>query len=210
VALRRPESIRLAALLVVAVFAADLFWSLVEDSTDSLAYALVDEPAHLATCAIALLVLAAVRGSAAERGFAIAALIASTAIDLDHLPHYLGSQLLMGAGLPRPYTHSLLFVALLLALGWALRSGRREVALGIAFGVAAHLLRDLATGPGVPFFWPFSAAAVSVPYAAYAAALLLATATVALSAPRRPARRRPDRRPLGARPLPNAGQPGGS
>jgi inner membrane protein len=210
VALRRPESIRLAALLVVAVFAADLFWSLVEDSTGSLAYALVDEPAHLATCAIALLVFAAVTGSAPARSFAIAALLASTAIDVDHLPHYLGSQVLMGAGLPRPYTHSLLFVALLLALGWALRSRRREVALGIAFGIAAHLLRDLATGPGVPFLWPLSAAAVSVPYVTYAAALLLAVATVALSARRRPARRRLARQPLGARPLPNAGRSGGS
>lgn len=204
-ALRRPESIRLAALLVVAVFAADLFWGLVEDSTDSLAYALVDEPAHLATCALGLLVFAAVTGSAPARSFAIAALIASTAIDVDHLPHYLGSHLLMGAGLPRPYTHSLLLVALLLALGWALRSGRREVVLGIAFGVGAHLLRDLATGPGVPFFWPLSAAAVSVPYATYAAALLLALATVALSP-----RRRPARQSLGARPLPNVGHSGGS
>ncbi len=197
-------------MLVLVVFAADLLWSLFEDSTGSLAYALVDEPAHLATCAIALLALAALTGSPLTRRFAVAALVASTAIDVDHLPHYLGSQLLMGSALPRPYTHSLLLVALLLVLGWALRSGRREVALGIAFGVAAHLLRDLATGPGVPFFWPFSRSAVSIPYAVYAATLLLATATVAVTARRRPARRGRTRRPLAARPLPNAGPPGGS
>jgi inner membrane protein len=207
VAPRRPESIRLAVLLVVVVLVADLAWSLIEGSTGTLAYALIDEPAHLATCAIALLAFAAATGRALSRRFVVAALLASTVIDVDHLPHYLGSDLLMGS-LPRPYTHSLLMVAALLALAWTLRGGSREIALGVAFGVAAHLVRDLATGPGVPLFWPLSTAAVSVPYALYAAALLALGAVAATA--RRDRRRRPRHRPLAARPLPHAGQPGGS
>jgi inner membrane protein len=192
-------------MLVAVVFAADLLWGLLEDSTGSLAYGLVDEPAHLATCALALLALAFV-GMPLSRRFAVAALAASTAIDLDHLPHYLGSHLLMGPSLPRPYTHSLLLVCLLLAVAAALRSDARGVALGLSFGVAAHLFRDLATGPGVSLFWPLSAAAVTIPYAVYAAALL-ATAVAIVAKARR---RRPRRRPLAAQPLPHAGPPGGS
>jgi len=46
--------------------------------------------------------------------------------------------------------------------------------LGLAFGISAHLLRDLATGPGVPLFWPLSGAAVELPYVAFVAALLAA------------------------------------
>jgi inner membrane protein len=207
VASSRPESIRLAALLVVTVFVADLAWGLIEGSTGTLAYALIDEPAHLATCAIALLAFAAVTGRVLSRRFAAAALLASTAIDVDHLPHYLGSDLLTGSA-PRPYTHSLLLIAALLALAWTLRGGSREIALGVAFGVTAHLLRDLATGPGVSLFWPLSTAAISMPYALYAAALLAIGAGVATA--RRGRHQRPRRRPLAARPLPPAGQPGGS
>jgi inner membrane protein len=209
VVLRRPESVRLVALLVTVVFAVDLAWSLVEGDTGMLGYALVDEPAHLATCAIALLALAAITGKVLTRRFVAAALIASTAIDLDHVPHYLGSQLLMASSMPRPYTHSLALVVVLAAAAWRLRGDAREVALGLAFGVAAHLLRDLATGPGVPFFWPLSTATVTLPYPIYAAVLLLMGAAVA-TARREKSRQRPPRRRLAVRPLPDAGPPGGS
>lgn len=208
-ALRRPESVRLVALLVTVVFAVDLAWSLLEGSTGKLAYALIDEPAHLATCAIALLALAAIAGRLPSRRFAVAALVASTAIDLDHIPHYLGSHLLMASSMPRPYTHSLALVIALAAIAWGLRGDAREVALGLAFGVAAHLFRDLATGPGVPFFWPLSSATISIPYAVYAVVLLLMGAAVA-TARRERSRRQPPRRRLAAQPLPNAGPPGGS
>jgi inner membrane protein len=208
VATRGPGSIRLTAALVAGVFAADLFWGLVADSTGSLAYALVDEPAHLATCAVALLALVAV-GAPVSRRFALAALLASTAIDVDHLPGYLGSHLLMASSMPRPYSHSVLTVALLGALGLWLRGERREIALGLALGVAAHLCRDLATGPGIPLLWPLSAAPITAPYAAYAAVLLVAGACVAISA-WGGSRRRPHRRRLAARPLPSGGRPGDS
>jgi len=173
----------LAAALVGAVVGLDLLWSLLEGSTGALAYGFVDEPAHLATCAVALLAVAALSGSRPPSRFVVAALIASIAIDLDHIPGYFGSHVLSGP-MPRPGTHGLLLVAALLAAGAATkRRDVRLVSLGLAFGVSAHLLRDLATGPGVPLAWPVSSGVASIPYAAFASALLLAVVLVAI--PRR-------------------------
>ena len=62
----------------------------------------VDEVAHLATATLGLLVLA--RFIEAPRRFYVAALIASIAIDADHIPLYLG---LLGNPAQRPVTHSL-------------------------------------------------------------------------------------------------------
>lgn len=172
--------------LVVAVLAVDLLWGLTGVSMGSIAYGLVDLPAHLATCAIALLTLAAIRGEAAPRRFAIAALVASVAIDLDHVPGYLGDHVLTGT-LPRPYSHTALLVVALVALGLATRRPRLgSVSLGIAFGVGAHLFRDLATGPGVPLAWPVSSGVATMAYALFAGALVLAA--IAVAASRRPAR----------------------
>jgi len=53
----------------------------------------------------------------------------------------------------------------------------RPALLGIAFGFALHLARDLVTGPGVPLALPFSDASVRLPYLIYAGAL--GTAAVA-------------------------------
>lgn len=164
----------MTAALVGAVVALDLLWSLLEGSTGRLAYGLIDEPAHLATCALALLAIVALTGSLPRRRFVVAALAASVLIDLDHVPGYVGSHALIGS-LPRPYTHSLLFVALLLAVAaLARRRDLRLVLLGVAFGVSAHLLRDLATGPGIAFLWPLSGSPIRVPYVVYAATLVLA------------------------------------
>lgn len=161
----------------------DLIWALFEGSTGSLAFGLVDEPAHLATCALALLVLATLTGSWPPGRFLAAALIASVAIDLDHLPGYLGTQLLTGS-MPRPLTHGALLVAVLLLLGLATsRRPLRQVLLGAAFGVSAHLLRDLATGPGVSALWPLTESPVQIPYAAYAAALAIAATACLLRRP---------------------------
>lgn len=57
----------LAVALVGVVLLLDLLRSMLEGSTGSLSYGLVDEPAHLATCAVALLALVAVRAAAARR-----------------------------------------------------------------------------------------------------------------------------------------------
>jgi membrane-bound metal-dependent hydrolase YbcI (DUF457 family) len=171
---RRPEPIVPAAALLATVLALDLLWSLIEGSTGTLAYGLIDEPAHLATCAIVLLLATAVRGSRFPVRFLTAALIASVAIDFDHVPGYLGSHLLSGS-MPRPYTHSLLFACLLAGIGFvSKRSEWRQVWLGIAFGVSAHLLRDIATGPGIAFLWPAVVAPIKVPYVLYAGTLVVA------------------------------------
>ncbi len=208
--LLRRADLTLAAALLGAVFAVDLLWALLEGSTGTLAYGLIDEPAHLATCAIALLAIGAAFGARPPLPFVAAALVASVAIDVDHLPGYLGSHLMTGH-LPRPYTHSIGLVGVLLVLGAALRRpDQRQVALGAACGVSAHLLRDLATGPGVPLLWPFVGAAVTAPYAFYGVALLLGVGVVAITVRRRPAGRRRSRRRFAVRPLPNAGPQGGS
>jgi membrane-bound metal-dependent hydrolase YbcI (DUF457 family) len=172
--LRRVDLTLRAAALVAAVLTLDLLWSLIEGSTGVITYGLIDEPAHLATCAIVLLAALSLTGTRLPSRFVAAALISSVAIDLDHLPGYLGTHLLTGS-MPRPYTHSLLFVAVLVAVGaLAKRDDRRQIWLGIAFGVGAHLLRDLATGPGVAFLWPFVVAPIKAPYALYAGTLIAA------------------------------------
>lgn len=163
----------MAAILAGMVVTLDLLWRLLVGSTGSLVYGLIDLPAHLATCAIALLALAMLRGSPA-RAFVLAALAASVLLDLDHIPGYLGTHVLTGT-LPRPYAHTLLFLALVLVAAFlAQRRAIRAVLLGVAFGFAAHLFRDLATGPGVAVLWPFSSGPIQMPYALYAGALLLA------------------------------------
>ncbi|MGB7588905.1 MAG: metal-dependent hydrolase [Solirubrobacterales bacterium] len=168
----------MTAVLVGAVLTLDLLWSLFEGSTGTLVYGFLDEPAHLATCAIALLVMVALTGSRLSSRFVLAALIASVAIDVDHIPAYLGWQGLTGA-LPRPYPHSLLVVAILFGLGWASKNrDTRQISLGLAFGVSAHLLRDLATGPGVPLAWPLSNDVFTMPYALFAGGLVAAALVV--------------------------------
>lgn len=50
----------------------------------------------------------------------------------------------------------------------------RRVALGLAVGVALHLVRDTAAGPGVPLLWPLTESVVLVPYPWYTGLLLVA------------------------------------
>ncbi len=84
----------------------------------------------------------------------IPALLASSLIDLDHVPAQLGYYWFTD-GTSRPYTHSLTTVAvlLLLALLWC---RHRTLVLCIALGVCSHLWRDLAepAGSAVSLFWP--------------------------------------------------------
>jgi membrane-bound metal-dependent hydrolase YbcI (DUF457 family) len=109
----------------------------------------VDEVAHLCTAALGLLVLACFID--APRRFYVAALIASVAIDLDHIPLYLG---LLGNEGQRPFTHSLSTVAVFAAAAVASRR-HRAVLAGVATGLVLHFARDIAEGyPGVRVFWP--------------------------------------------------------
>ncbi|HEX3561703.1 MAG TPA: glycosyl hydrolase [Solirubrobacterales bacterium] len=169
----------MTAVLVGMVVALDLLWSLLVGSTGSFGYGFLDVPAHVATCAVALFAVSALANVRLRAPFVAAALAASVAIDIDHLPGYLGWHGLAGS-LPRPYSHSLALVAALLVCVWATRGGTaRQVSLGLAFGVSAHLLRDLATGPGVPLIWPVSSEVIVAPYALFAGGLAAAALVVA-------------------------------
>jgi len=126
----------------------------------------LDETAHLLT---ALLVLWALDPHTSER-MIIPALVASVAIDLDHVPGELGANWLT-AGTPRPYTHSLLTVVAVLAGALAWRR-RRDLLLGVAIGLALHLWRDTSeSGNGVSLWWPFSYGSIRLPHAGYLAVM---------------------------------------
>lgn len=153
-----------------------------------LAAGLLDEPAHLATALLVLLAVAGPRWLARHRSFTLAACIAAVAIDVDHIPLYARVPHIAVDG-GRPFTHSLLTVAVLLLVALVFRRSR-TVALALGAGVALHLFRDLASGPGVSLFWPFHAAGLHLPYGAYLAVLVAAAAvaTVRASTGRRPGR----------------------
>jgi hypothetical protein len=110
---------------------------------------LLDEVCHLATGALGLLVLACFID--VPHRFYVAGLIASVAIDLDHIPVYLG---LLGNQFQRPVTHSLATV--LVFAGAAVVSRRHRAMLaGVVIGLVIHFARDIAEGPpGVRMLWP--------------------------------------------------------
>lgn len=134
----------------------------------------LDETAHLLTTLLALWAI----GPNPSRRFMASALVASVAIDLDHVPGELGADWLT-AGTPRPYTHSLLTLAAVLGAALAWRR-RRELLLGVALGLALHLWRDTSeTGNGVSLLWPFSYSAVRLSHAGYLAVMGLVVAVAA-------------------------------
>lgn len=131
----------------------------------------VDEVAHLCTAALGLLVLA--RFIDAPRRFYVAALIASVAIDLDHIPLYLG---LLGNQAQRPVTHSLSTVAVFVAAAAASRRHRAALA-GVATGLLLHFARDIAEGyPGVRVFWPLQDTSWMVSYRWFLGMIVVFTA----------------------------------
>jgi inner membrane protein len=150
--------------------------------------AALDEPAHLATAALVLL---AVLGPRRLRWPAAVALAAAVLIDLDHIPLYLGLRSFAPFG--RPVTHSLLTPLVLAALAVALPGRPRRVLAAAAAGVCLHLVRDVATGPGVGLLWPVDARNVLLPYPWYAAAVgaLGVVGVVRLLVPERAGRRGP-------------------
>jgi hypothetical protein len=131
----------------------------------------VDEVAHLSTAALGLLVLA--RFIEAPRRFYVAALIASVAIDLDHIPLYLG---LLGKQAQRPVTHSLSTVAVSVVAAAASRRHRAALA-GVATGLVFHFARDIAEGyPGVRVCWPLQDTSWMVGYAWFLGMIVVFTA----------------------------------
>ncbi len=139
---------------------------------------LLDEVAHLATAALGLMVLACLADL--PRRFYAAALAASVAIDLDHIPLYLG--LLDDS--QRSVTHSLATV-LVFAAAAALSRRHRAVLAGAATGLVLHFARDIAEGPpGVRMLWPLDGRAWTTSYwwflgmiAAFTAARLILVTT---------------------------------
>jgi len=131
----------------------------------------VDEVAHLCTAALGLLVLACF--VEAPRRFYVAALIASVAIDVDHIPLYLG---LLGKQAGRPVTHSLSTVAVFVVAAAASRR-HRAVLAGVATGLLLHFARDIAEGySGVRVFWPLQGTSWTVSYQWFLAMIVLFTA----------------------------------
>ena len=143
----------------------------------------IDEVAHLATAALGLLVVACLIDP--PRRFYVAALIASVAIDLDHIPLYLG---LLGDNGQRPVTHSLTTVAVFAVAAVASRR-HRAVLAGVVTGLLLHFARDMAEGPpGVRILWPLQGQAWTLSYGWFLGMIILFTATrlilVTLGVPR--------------------------
>jgi inner membrane protein len=134
----------------------------------------LDEPAHLLTAGL-LLAAAGLLG----RPWARWALAGAVLVDLDHLLLWFGAPVAVGDG--RPVSHSLAAVALLLAVAAAWPRQRARVA-GLAVGIGLHVVRDLASGPGVPLLWPLLPENLRVSPATYLTVLAVAAAVAALRA----------------------------
>jgi inner membrane protein len=165
-ALSPPLAVAAVALILVV----DALIAAVEPAVVPLG--LLDWSAHVATAALVLTALGVPLGGPVGR----AALVASVLIDLDHLPGYLDGTLLQR---DRPFTHSLLTVAALALLAAARSRGAAgRVLTGAAAGVSLHVLRDVATGPGIAPLAPLTAETVRVPGWTYVLTLLIALACI--------------------------------
>ncbi|MBA3261250.1 MAG: metal-dependent hydrolase [Thermoleophilaceae bacterium] len=147
---------------------------------------LFDHPAHLATAGLLVL-----NAPPRPRRWTIAFLVGALLPDLDHLPLALRPEH-PSPDDPRPVSHCLLAVAPVAALAGVTQSERLH---GLAGGMAAHFLRDLGVGTGVPLLWPASARSLRVPYAVYVAGCMLLAGRAFLGGLRLP---------LGGRELDNA------
>lgn len=166
-----------AVIVLILIFALDALSTAGARTTAEIG--VLDEPAHLATAGLLLLALVLFGRRVVPVPFLAAALVASVALDLDHIPQYLGWNGLTD-GAARPYTHSLFTLVAVLLVAVAADRHALQVALGAAFGVGAHLFRDLATGSGVVLLWPASSTTVRIPYLIYAAGLVSVASAVAI------------------------------
>src|SRR5437763_9388552 len=131
----------------------------------------LDEVAHLAAAALGLSVLACLAD--APRRFYVAALAASVAIDVDHIPLYLG---LLGDDGQRPVTQSMATVVVF-AVAAAVSRRHRAVLAGVATGLVLHFARDIAEGPpGVRMLWPLDGRAWTASYWCFLAMIAAFTA----------------------------------
>jgi len=146
---------------------------------------LLDEPAHLLTAWLALAALGLAGAAGRTSPLLPWVLIGSVALDVDHVPLYLWGEPVAHQG-SRPVTHAAVTVVVLLVVAALTRARGRTAAVGLAAGVALHLVRDVATGPGIPLLWPLDGTDVRLPYAAYLAVVVLAAAVAVLRARRGP------------------------
>jgi inner membrane protein len=168
----RARSVVGASAALVAVLGVDLLLAARRWSVP--AEAVLDEPAHLLTAGLLALAVGVRSGRVLAWVLAGAVLI-----DLDHVPLYLGAEVTADGG--RPVSHSVTTVLVLLAAAGVWRAQRTRLA-ALALGVVLHVVRDLATGPGVPLLWPLLPASVQMPYAVYLGLLVAALAAVAVRA----------------------------
>jgi len=142
-----------------------------------------DELAHLATASIILVAVRRRQWLRQHSRETVVVLASAVLIDLDHVPLYAGVPGISLGG--RPYSHSLLTVAVLLLIAVGMPAFRRRWPLAMAAGVCLHLLRDVSTGPGVLLAWPVRDEEVLAPYHVYAAvcASAVVVATLRLARP---------------------------
>jgi inner membrane protein len=138
----------------------------------------LDESAHLLTAWLALAALTARTTALPGWPWVLAG---AMLLDLDHVPLILGAEWVAATAGGRPVTHSLTTVVVLLTAATTCR-GWRIPLIGLAAGAALHLARDIATGPGVPLFWPFAPDDTRLPYWPY---LLVLGALATLAVVRR-------------------------
>jgi inner membrane protein len=147
--------------------------------------ALVDDPCAVATALIVLGAITRFRGTPPDPKFGWSLIAWSVLIDIDHLPQEFGTSVLT-EGTPRPYTHALwvlvvLILATLAARRWSQHAktpaaaATVQILAGTAWGIAAHFLRDVATAP-MSLWWPVTKAAVQQPYWCYVLELLVIVA----------------------------------
>ena len=142
------------------------------EGMSTLEVGLHDEPAHLATSLLVLLALLGPGRMRRHAGETATTCAASVLIDVDHLPLYVDFPLDVAVAEGRPFTHSLSTVAALAGLAGAVRWRRRLLACASA-GVGLHFVRDIATGPGLPLWWPWEQRNRSLPYQLYSRTLLV-------------------------------------
>jgi inner membrane protein len=134
-----------------------------------------DEPAHVATSVLVLLAVLGPDGMGRHRTAVATACASSVLIDVDHLPLYVDFPLDVRVDKGRPFTHSLSTAAALGLLAVGVRFRRRELAAASA-GVGLHFVRDIATGPGLPLWWPWEQRGRRLPYAYYSRLLVVLAA----------------------------------
>jgi hypothetical protein len=143
--------------------------------------ALTDEPAHAVTALLAVGAVATWHRAWRAPVVWIAAVLGGTAIDLDHVPDFLGWHYL-STGTERPHTHALPTLALLLGIALCQRGPRRRVLLAATLGLASHFVRDLVEGSTLPLLWPATAHGFSAPYGCYVAVLIACVGVIVVGA----------------------------